>query len=78
MSNQKQEDEPIYFTDKERYILWAIAAWFQVNGMVTSSLMSKLYSRNIDTQKNRDKFDTLIDARIKDVAEFLARKEEKL
>jgi hypothetical protein len=75
MRNQKHENEPIYLTNKERYILWAIASWFQKDRLVTGTLMSKLYSRDIDAKRNRAKYDVLVDARIKEVGDFLKQKE---
>lgn len=58
-------------TDKEKIVVWSIAAWFQVKPLVTGSLMEKLYP-NLDDKQY--KYDRLIEDRIISVGKWLEKK----
>lgn len=69
MTNKPSKVE---LSDKELAIIWAILSWFQVRPLVTSALMSKLYTAN-----NHDiakKYDDKIYDRIIDIGKWLEKK----
>jgi hypothetical protein len=66
----------VELTDKERILLWSIAAWFQPSTpprLVTGTLMHKLFPNGGNEMY---RFDKQIEDKIIEVAGFLARRRQ--
>lgn len=66
----------VLLTDKEMYLLWTIACWF--NKPVTSTLKYKLAGLSFMPERNEldKKYEHIIEDRIIEIGEFLKRKRE--